>query len=225
MERIEWARRNLIPRKVEKVRVGRRSDGGYVLPKASIAECDLCVTYGLGHDTSFERQILSHGIKVIGYDPDISRHPSWARRGRLVSYSDFASMPEVSLASSVMLKVDVEGAEYGFLRTLDRQHFAEKVHTFALEIHVSEKLKPSWADIDLLQVVLESHHVVHVHGNNYGKTNRFFPTALEVTFMSKRRMGDAAIDRGRFPSEGLDFPNKPESADLCLMWVNQVPLL
>lgn len=208
-----------------KVRVGRNSDGGYVLPTSALSECDLCVSYGLGHDTSFERWISSKGMKVIGFDPDVSAHPKWARSGRVETYSDFANLSEVASASSVLLKMDVEGSEYGFLNSLDLVHFADKVHTFALEIHTGNGLRPNWADIDVLEKVLRSHDVVHVHANNFGKSYGFFPNSLEVTFLSKKRMSSRVLDMGRYPSPVLDSPNNPNKPDYCMVWVNQVPLL
>lgn len=208
-----------------KVRVGRDSDGGYVIPRSALSECDLCVSYGLGHDTSFERQLSRSGMKVIGFDPNIRMHPKWARSGRVKTYSDFASLKEVAPARSVLLKMDVEGSEYGFLNSLDSVHFADKVHTYVLEIHTGDGLRPKWADLDMLEVVLRSHDVVHVHANNFGTSDGFFPKSLEITFLSRRRMSSRVRDMGRYPSPGLDSPNNPNKPDYCMVWVNQVPLL
>lgn len=208
-----------------KVRVGRNCDGGYVVPGLALSECDLCVSYGLGHDTSFERKLISKGIKVVGFDPDVSTHPKWARSGRVKTYSDFANLNEVALAKSVLLKMDVEGSEYDFLNSLDQTHFADKVHTFVLEIHTGNGLRPKWADLDMLGIVLHSHDVVHVHANNFGTSDGFFPKSLEITFLSKKRMPSRVLDRGRYPSPILDKPNKRNKPDFCMVWVNQVPLL
>lgn len=225
MDRTEWVCKNLIPMQVAKVRIGREADGGYVLPRQSLSECDLCVSYGLGHDTSFERRIRRRGIKVVGFDPDISKHPKWARAGRVTKYSDFSFLPEVGRAGNVLLKMDVEGSEYGFLKTLDSAHFAEKVHTFALEIHTGRKLRPQWADLHMLDAVLKSHSVVHVHSNNYGTVENFVASSLEITFMTKKRMPEMKPDRRKYPVRGLDHPNNPRKPDFCMMWINQVPLL
>ena len=44
----------------ELVRLGRNSDGGYVLPVALIDYCEVVYAYGVGSDISFETDLLKH---------------------------------------------------------------------------------------------------------------------------------------------------------------------
>lgn len=57
MRIFNWASKHLIPRFFDKIRVGNNEDGGYVLPKVSVEQCDLCVTFGLGSNITFEEDL------------------------------------------------------------------------------------------------------------------------------------------------------------------------
>ena len=59
----------LLPKKINKVRIGSNHDGGYVLPKQSLDECDCCLSYGLARETSFEDNYCRITKKTLfGFD-------------------------------------------------------------------------------------------------------------------------------------------------------------
>ena len=57
------------------IRIGRKSDGGYVLPKSILDKIDGLLSLGIGDDWSFEKDILSYNskIQVIGSDFTITK--------------------------------------------------------------------------------------------------------------------------------------------------------
>lgn len=209
----------MMPRKTSKVRIGDNLDGGYVLPSSSLEDCSICVTYGLGHNISFERHFEQMGMKLVGFDVNTHGMPSWARTKSLKSYRDFMEIEDIDGHENILLKMDIEGAEWGFIDSMDAKHFSEKVHTFVFEMHVP--WKPSEMPITVLDKIFDSHHLVHIHANNSGGLNDGVPILLELTFLNKRSCGDIALDDGFFPVSGLDFPNIPHLPEVNIPWLSQ----
>lgn len=56
------------------IRLGNMSDGGYVLPKNIAKRCCQCLSFGLGDDLSFEKNLkkLNCTIKVFSYDHTVN---------------------------------------------------------------------------------------------------------------------------------------------------------
>lgn len=57
------------------VRVGKRNDGGYILPRFLLAESDCLLSLGIDDDWSFESQFLANhpGLTIQAYDHTVSR--------------------------------------------------------------------------------------------------------------------------------------------------------
>jgi hypothetical protein len=89
--------KHIIPRKFEKIRIGNNKDGGYVLPKKCVDESDLCISFGLGNNITYEKDLLNRNKKVIGHDIALKvRHP-WARQMKLDTYEEFSNISEVMI--------------------------------------------------------------------------------------------------------------------------------
>ena len=57
------------------IRIGKKNDGGYVLPKFILAETDVLISMGICNDWSFDEQFLSliPHLKIHAYDHTVSR--------------------------------------------------------------------------------------------------------------------------------------------------------
>jgi hypothetical protein len=66
---------------VSMLRLGRNYDGGYVVPKLALIECDALISLGYGYDSSFEREFLKFDRKksVALYDLNINLKSSIKR--------------------------------------------------------------------------------------------------------------------------------------------------
>ena len=66
---------------VSMLRLGRNFDGGYVVPKLALIECDALISLGYGYDSSFEREFLKLNRKksVNLYDSNINLQSSIKR--------------------------------------------------------------------------------------------------------------------------------------------------
>lgn len=215
--------RMMMPRKTSKVRIGDNLDGGYVLPSSSLEDCSICVTYGLGHNISFERHFEQMGMKLVGFDVNTHGMPSWARTKSLKSYRDFMEIEDIDGHENILLKMDIEGAEWGFIDSMEMRHFSEKVHTFVFEMHIG--YKPKEIPMTVLDKIFESHHLVHIHANNFGHVEGGIPMTTELTFLNKRSSGDLVFDNGFFPVMGLDFANNPHAPEIRMSWLSQNQML
>lgn len=128
-----------------------------------------------------------------------------------ITFSD--AMSTVPRAGSIIIKLDIEGDEYGLLEQIkstliDRK---DQVSAMVVELHDTETRRA-----ELEKFVLEIGSlmpVVHIHGNNcrvYGADG--LPTVVEVTFAHPDLVGNSRVLE--FPRVGLDYPNDSELPEL-----------
>jgi hypothetical protein len=118
-------------------------------------------------------------------------------------------------ARHVLLKMDIEGAEYRLIPILPR--FAERIDLLAIEFHETEPLR--FVFESAMQSLLEQFVIVHLHANNIaGIASDGLPEALEVTLVNKRHSVIGAR-RDSLPIPELDQPNDPLRPDYRLRFV------
>jgi len=215
----------------EKVRIGGRFDGGYVLPSISL-NCDAVVSIGVGLDVSFDLHFGNLGAQVLQFDHTVEHSPishqnltfhklGWGV-GNDETHLSFAGICARLLpfgARHPLLKFDIEGAEYDVFPTVDEKDLAQ-FEVITCEIHDLHRLEDA-AFFRKVRCVLEkltSHHVaVHLHANNYAGIAAVhgvpIPQVLEITFL--RRDLDSFPHLSLEPIPGpLDGPNHPFRPDI-----------
>lgn len=152
-------------------------------------------------------------------------HIGFAFRRRWVVVSANDGRRDISLSevfdqvppkASVMLKIDVEGAEYSYLNDLGAWMVNSgkvtvlivELHDFDLRIKEVEKF---------VSDVAESFVVAHIHVNNYGSINSGIPSVVEMTMCPRSWVGSEK--RQCLPLDGLDFPNNPSASDPVLQFI------
>ena len=223
MQIFQWMNKHIIPRKFEKIRIGNNKDGGYVLPKKCVDESDLCISVGLGNNITYEKDLLTRNKKVIGHDIIAKGQYEWARKMKLDTYEKFANIPEVQQSNKIVLKIDTEGSEWNFFKTMDMQHFGEKISCFAFELHLH--MNPKKTPLSIMEKMFDTHYVAHVHGNNYGGCRELVPVALEITLANKKYFDNPPIDIQKYPIKNLDYVNKPNGIELDLPWLQNIKVL
>ena len=176
-----------------KTRVGKPSDGGYVVVDELCQKTQQVYTYGVGSDVSFELEFARRypGTKFQLFDPTIQalpqEHPDFTfiKRGMpQAAYSPgFAAAPKGSI-----LKMDIEWNEWQTLDVLDQPTLC-KFDQILIELHLftvgfSEvQFTPYFTGVLLdfsaevnaslyerysagLAKLLENFHIFHVHANN-----------------------------------------------------------
>ena len=120
----------------------------------------------------------------------------------------------------MILKIDVEGAEWDVLDAATSDELA-RFSQIVGEFHEFSNVKdPAWRDkVQRVLVKLRSmFDVVHVHGNNWGKLNVIanvaVPEAIELTF-ANRSIYECGETNEIFPT-ALDQPNFNARPDIFL---------
>ena len=188
----------------ELIRIGAEGDGGYVLPN-DVAGIEYVVSVGCGNDWSFERhlkELFQPKIRIVDRlekKPDdlaieVDYIDAWLGKENSKNVVSLASVLEDYDEGEVLLKIDIEGAEFEALENLSDADF-QNVRIFIIEVHGLEKIldrnfykktfSPFWNTIS------ENYHLVHSHGNNCCGTVRYknlqIPRVLELTFHKKSR--------------------------------------
>ena len=214
-----------------KVRIGRPFDGGYVMVDA-FEEVEAAYSLGINDDVSWDQEIAGAGLNVFQYDHTIDGLPEdnprfhWQKLGiaadsgeGMTSLVDAMQGNGHANARNLLLKCDIEGAEWAMLRRTPREAMS-RFSQIVLELHDLCRFGiPN--DPDARQAVANltaSHRVVHVHANNYGGVRviggLMLPNVIELTLLRKD-MGAFSPSVLTFPTPA-DMPCNPDHADIYL---------
>ena len=216
-----------------KTRVGKLCDGGYIMIDR-FEDIEAAYSLGINDDVSWDFDMARRGIPCFQYDHTIealpSTHPlfNWTK----VGISDFERKPGFETISHLvdvnghkdsrrlLLKCDIEGAEWGAFRQTPISVLAQ-FEQIVLELHdlqfISDRSHSENARSTLSNLTA-NHNVVHVHANNYGFWTVCggipVPNTLELTLMRKDA-GEFVVSDEIFPT-ALDMPCNTEYADFYL---------
>jgi len=225
----------LTPRRVvgvDKVRLGREGDGGYVLLDDFVG-VSAALSFGIETDCSWDLDIAQRGIDVYQYDHSVAGPPAANARFRFYKKkitglaseqsetigSALAKLP-VSDARGVILKIDIEGSEWEALDAASVEELA-RFSQIVGEFHgFSNALDATWREtaqrvMTKLRSVFE---VVHVHANNHAPfhivANIAIAESIELTFVN-RAMYTCVETNEVFPTP-IDQPNEAGYPDIFL---------
>lgn len=142
-----------------------------------------------------------------------------ATGGTGVTLAEAFALADVQASDRVLLKIDIEGAEYDVVPDIGA--LASRIDGIAFEFHETQRRR---AEFNAAMAALApAFDLVHVHGNNYeGVDAEGFPDAPELTFLSRALAGAAPpLPAGTLPRPGLDYPNDPAKADIPLGWIGR----
>jgi len=117
----------------------------------------------------------------------------------------------------IFIKMDIETAEYRVLNSIFEND--KKIIGMAIEFHRLDKYHKEFND--LIDRVLNTFYIVHIHGNNYSKIldQNNFPSVVEITFINKDFFkGPIKTSKKIYPIEGLDQPNRHSKPDCELIF-------
>jgi|SRR5271165_1924436 len=214
-----------------KIRLGRNGDGGYVLLD-DFADVSAALSFGIGTDCSWDAAIAARAIDVFQYDHTVDGPPIANPRFRFFKKkiaaassdqseslgSALAKLP--STAERVILKIDVEGAEWDIFDAATPEElarFSQIVGEFHDFDHAAD---PAWRDTArrVLAKLRSVFEVVHVHANNYAPLNVIanvaIPSTFELTFV-KRATYECRETDEIFPT-ALDQPSWDGRPDIFL---------
>ncbi|MBR1212788.1 FkbM family methyltransferase [Bradyrhizobium sp. JYMT SZCCT0180] len=215
-----------------KFRAGAAADGGYVMLNA-LHGCQIAYSIGIGGDVSWDLAMAERGLLVFQYDHTVdgppAEHPNFRFHKTGLAAADGAGMISLPSAihanghaarSDIILKMDIEGAEWNILDTLGSDTLSQ-FSQIVIEVHYLRRLEePAWLDRAhrIFARMEATHACVHVHGNNWGPLCVIHgipvPDVLELCF-ARRDLGRFELSNELFPTP-LDAPNKSGDYDFFL---------
>lgn len=224
------------PQKVvgfSKIRTGSESDGGYVMLD-DFADTDLALSFGVDINADWDVEIADRGIRVQQYDHSVPQspvdHPHISFYRQMITPSgqepDSASIhgifaeAGINRDASVLLKIDIESAEWDVLDQCDEADL-RRFSQILIEMHNFDyAVDPYWMmrATRVMKKIRRNFGVFHVHANNWSPMavigNVHFPATLEISFANVARYQFEPTDE-LFPTR-LDAPNNPLRPDLYL---------
>lgn len=216
----------------KKIRTGRIGDGGYVMLD-DFEGIHAAYSLGICDDVSWDLEFAERGINIYQYDHTINalpqEHPRfhWFKIGiGTEKVGDLDCLPNLMKANGhehahdLLLKCDIEGAEWEMLATMTPAQLAQ-FRQITLETHGwGDLANPTFADLICRAIsnLAAVHKLIHVHGNNCTALTVVggiaVPAAMEMTFI---RAADKTLSPSTetFPTE-LDQPCWPHRADYHL---------
>lgn len=190
---------------------------------------DACID----RDASWDDAIAERGINVFAYDlapnalpemnPRIRRFKNGLTGKLDPAHPDLETLPRLieqnghSNENNMLLKMDIEGAEYSVLQSIDAKTL-KRFKQIVVEFHgliYADLENVIGISIDKLNA---THQLVHVHGNNGGKFimrgGLLLPEMLECTYL--RRSDYKFVESTRFFPTPLDKPNRPHRPEINL---------
>ncbi|MBC6404139.1 MAG: FkbM family methyltransferase [Rhodospirillales bacterium] len=220
-----------------KVRVGRQDgDGGYVMADRFRPDQKV-YSYGVSDEMTFDLDLAERGLESFLYDYTIARlvqdHPRFRFRREGISGSNKPNKKVFTLEHHIaenghtdgdmILKMDVEGAEWDVLRTIDPAVLT-RFEQIIMELHRIWHLdRPEFYQCfcPAMEKLREHFHLFHVHANNAGPIRSLsdLPVAspLEISLLRKDLSAtapwqtiipsalDAANSRAARPDHVLNF--------------------
>jgi hypothetical protein len=216
-----------------KVRIGGPHDGGYVM--ANGFELNrTAYSIGVGPQVQWDVEMAERGLVIHQYDHTVpglpQEHPNFRYTPLGIapdlSHPDLITLEEMlernghSGLSNMLLKIDVEGAEWDVFDAMDHALLA-KFDQIVIEFHGLEYLGADTFRERANRVFrkLNYHHVpIHVHANNYANVypieGVMVPGVLELSYCLRSRFTFAPSEE-IFPT-ALDQPCRAEAADIFL---------
>lgn len=217
-----------------KRRIGGLGDGGYVMLD-DLTDIGVCYSLGVGPDVSWDLDMAKRGAAIFQYDHTVeatpASHPNF-RYFKIGITHDDALAPNLRRIDSLLrdnghesrrdmvLKIDIEGHEWDSLLALSSPVLSQ-FRQILCELHGMRLLdSPTFRAraIDLFNKLRNTHHCIHVHGNNFGGMAIVAGTpiadVLELTFVRKSDHVFEPSDEV-FPTP-LDGPNNTNLPDLFL---------
>ena len=218
------------------VRLGSSNDGGYVVFQDFDAT-DVVLSFGIGDNNSFDKDIGPYVDVVQMYDHTIDSLPSEFGNGVFyrvgishLNISGFYTVPEILSVIpknvEIVLKIDIEGSEWDIFNSLDFGHLLRFKQIFG-EFHGMHDLISTIEGQEKIVAVLEkltsSHTFVNLHANNWARTDLIqgflVPDVLEFTLVRNDRLLEVQSEQAG--NQSLNQSNNPNAPEIYLGFLSE----
>jgi len=221
----------------KKKRIGPNEDGGYVCSEFVLEHCSSLITYGVGDDYRFEREFSEVYKKpVYLFDHTIDLKEEIEKDGlRFIPEGlgtddnckcFFEHAKKFNFRENLLLKIDIEGAEWDFFKTVDVEKIFDIAIGIIVEIHWIDCLKNRKQLVEIFNRLSDYFVLHHTHGNSWGATFTYdgmlIPSVLELSFVNKKFIQTLELDKTEYPIKGLDYSNDPSVDDIKLNFLKNI---
>ncbi|MBR1421600.1 MAG: FkbM family methyltransferase [Selenomonadaceae bacterium] len=217
-------------------RAGDDHDGGYILIDNLDSQGGIAYSFGIEREISWDHDMAECGYQIFMYDMTIDDLPyhrpefHFFQEGigreldlsqRLDTLENFIERNGHQNQRNMILKMDVEGAEWDFLETVKSETLM-KFDQIIFEFHnlvTDMDFERIGRRIAALRKLNQTHQVVHIHANNNCPAviyeDDFYGDVIEVTYANRANyeFEDAEII---LPNPTVDAPNIPEYPEIEL---------
>lgn len=213
------------------IRLGKPNDGGYLVNELDIAKTKKLISFGVGHDWSFEKEFLTkNNCSLIAYDSSLLGNIDLENS----YYEEFFSGQNVHIKKNIgnqsdqircsdalsdsdfiFLKCDIEGNEYEILDEILLNQ--NRLSGLIIEFHNINNFDNFNSITNFIAKI--NLKLLHMHINNYfyykHGENEAIPDICEMTFTSSSNI---YYDSSLVLPNYLDMPNNPESSDFKVVF-------
>ncbi len=227
-------RKELTPFKVpiQKIRLGRDNDGGYIVFNHNLDKLDGIYSYGINDDVSFDLDFTKYSnSNIYMYDHTIDSlpqiHSSFIFTKEAGSVNNIITHIQTNNPDSnkLFLKMDIEGCEWELLDKLDEKYL-NQFEQLVIEFHNIQFIQNEFfTHLDITPEIVERvfkklnryFYMGHIHGNNHALLGEL-PNVVECTYIRKDLIPNPKIETIQYPIAGLDMPNNNLREDYILNW-------
>ena len=206
----------------KKIRCGINRDGGYVFADLN-DNYDCYISAGISNEESFSRDFINkYNINIsdsYGFDGTINDFPyEYTKNIQFIkkNINNFNDDRNTNLSfltkkyNNIFLKMDIEGGEYPWLLQIDETQL-NKFKQIVIEFHgiTNDNWGCNYNDkVKCLEKLLNTHYLIHAHGNNYGPVQNNIPDVIELTYVNKNYFETPPeLNTQPLPIPNLDYGN------------------
>lgn len=191
------------------VRVGDETDGGYFLEKSFLSS-KACISFGVGDNVSFERELGNHGIKTYLFDHTVPNLPGSIVNSHFyplkivpsnnkelndheITLENTLNLVPEEYKNGLILKCDIEGDEFEIFNSIEPA-LLEIFDHIVIEFHQLTSVfeeNQSKLILETLKKFRFNHYLLNFNVNNNSRLriigNCPFPDVIEATFIKKSK--------------------------------------
>ena len=223
------------------VRLGKPNDGGYIMVD-NFRPAGVAYSFGIKDDVSWDWDMAARGYNIFMYDPTIDALPQNHERFHFFkegilgieikeqsmnTLENFIKLNGHENKEDMILKMDVEGAEWSFLSTVTSETL-NQFDQMVFEFHDLTKPKDQSvmnATLACINKINKTHSLIHLHANNCGSLlilddKILFPDVLELTYVRTSNY-ELVDDENIFLPIPIDQPNNKDAQEIPLGFWNK----
>jgi len=214
------------------IRIGENTDGGYLVPN-DLGEIYACFSPGVAETASFEKEMISRGIRCYLADFSVEAPPIVGPNIKFEKKFIGIDDDEVhmtleswvknncdNISDDLLLQMDIEGSEYDVIMNTPAE-ILRRFRIVIIEFHGLDTISDPFGFriVDTtFRRLLNDFVIVHIHPNNISKPvmvrGFFIPPTMEFTFLRKDKVRHSQETK-KFPHE-LDCKCIPTKRDFDL---------